>query len=115
MCEQASCSSKRALLNKLVDEPDTHEFIIIEWSYMYQSNSSTPQYTYATTTAPATTTYPSVTIQGGSSTTQIPANMPIPIQQQGVVSTPAGMQLMYVRATKMICIRCKKVESVPMY
>lgn len=113
MCEKPSCDSKsKKLMNKLTDDPDAHDFIVIEWMYVY----SQPNYggavgggAYTYTISNTATPPPNSRIQ---SNTYNPNATPVPLPPQGSITIPQGAQLISVRASKIMCRRCKFIDFI---
>lgn len=109
MCEQPSCGNKsKKLMNKLTNEPDTHEFIVIEWRYTY--SQPTPNYsggyatagttTYSYTLAPSTSGIPT-----NQTTSGTPAHYQFP-PLEGSINIPQNARLEFITAVRVMCVRC---------
>ena len=116
MCEKSSCGdNSKKLMNKLTDEPDTHEFIIIEWRYNYSQpvpnysgGYSTTAYTY--TLAPSTTN-PQSTTTTPAQTNAPNYHFPFP-PLEGSINVPSSVQLLSITAVRVMCTRCGFIKII---
>lgn len=113
MCSKPTCMDKNAkLMNRLTDEPETHDWIVIEWIYIPAGSN----YSYGTVSSNTTINPlgPQTTV-GGAATN----NPPETSSTAGAVAnyspvpyTPMAGGQYLVRASKIMCSKCKKIEPL---